>query len=298
MNGVAIQCAAVADSVFDILPSLRLRILNPSALISFVFVAHSAGCVCAFKSAKGAWKETPLVFIGRLQRIETTRHPGKQWSFKDGPVQPYTTQKAWIRVDENFKGTNVGEVFVTADTDGDCAIQFAENAVEQQWLFYAWPNPGSQTVHLGCTRSSRLEYAGDDLLFLRSLPKSDRMNRLSGSVFLIQRPGAQTPDDRYAISGARLTIYGDSKTYEVETDRSGVFELTDLPAGSYRVYLRVPESDSLYMSYIIGESARESSSSEFGEQPKAVSLGTTTAAEIDFILIPTSTAERRKSHKK
>lgn len=149
-----------------------------------------------------------------------------------------------------------------------------------------------------CLRSNPLEYAGDDLLFLRSLPESDRKNRLSGTVFLIQRPGSQISDERYAISGARLTIYGDSKTYEVDTNKSGVFELKNVPPGSYRVHLHVPESDSLYMSYIIGESVRVSSGAGFGEQPKVISLGTTTAAEVDFILIPASTTKHRKSHSK
>lgn len=194
--------------------------------ILWIFVAlasECAGCSCLFRSAKEAWRETPIIFIGRLDRVETTRHPGRKWGFTHSSTPAYDTHKAWIRVDESFKGAKAGDFFTYGEDEGNCSFVFQDKDTQGQWLFYAWPTPGSQMVHLGCSRTSRLPNAAADLLFLRALPNSGRKNRLSGTVSRLQDLDIGMFDRTATVGGIRITVLGESTTREIRTDGNGVF---------------------------------------------------------------------------
>lgn len=142
----------------------------------FLFAAmHCAACVCSgLRSPSEAWTETPVIFIGHIDRLETTVHP-KKWSFQDGTRQSFTAQRAWLRVDEPLRGTTAGTVFAIAD-DGDCTGKFKGD--EGKLLVYGFPTRTADTLSLACTRSSPLSSAADDLLFLRALPASAQKTRI------------------------------------------------------------------------------------------------------------------------
>jgi hypothetical protein len=90
---------------------------------------------------------------------------------------------------------------------------------------------------MGCTRSKLLQDAGDDLLFLRKLPQSARMNRVSGTVSRLRNLGQDQFDNEEHLSGLHLTISNDSDRFELTTDTNGAFELAGVKPGTYRVTL-------------------------------------------------------------
>jgi hypothetical protein len=269
--------------------------LTWAILILCIVAADCRACVCIFKAAKESWEGTPIIFIGRVDRIEITTHAGRKRDFTHDSSPPYDTQRAWLRVDEPLKGTKIGDVFVTAE-DGDCSWRFKDT--KGQWLFYALPHGASNTVSLGCTRSRRLEDAGDDLLFLRSLPDSEKRNRLSGTVSLVRNIGRGMVDEVQKLSGIHLTVSGDAETREAVTDANGVFELTNLKSGTYRVQVVLPSADSIYRSYVIGQSVPLFSNSQMLEQPKPILMDTLTGVEVNFDLVPTDILQQAKSGRK
>ncbi|HKG11769.1 MAG TPA: hypothetical protein VKB12_00460, partial [Pyrinomonadaceae bacterium] len=108
-------------------------------------------------------------------------------------------------------------------------------------LFYATYEPKSKTWEVyGCNRGSNLEGAADDLLYLRALPLSAGRNRVSGTLAHYE----DGPDKSFSlverVAGAKVSIKGKDKTYEVTTNADGVYELYDLPPGEYTIEPELP----------------------------------------------------------
>lgn len=173
------------------------------------------GCSCStLPSAKGAWEESPLVFVGRVEAA-------------DFMTEAFGAQNSRVRVEEAFKGIAAGETVELAQQPGMCSMVFREG---DRLLFYLHPakNEGKWEVYW-CHRTRGLADAADDLMFLRALPGAEGRNRLSGRVM----------DDRAGTKGpmARVTVRLQSgdRVVETATNGDGVFEVYDLVPGTYRV---------------------------------------------------------------
>lgn len=191
--------------------------------------ARAEACSCfGYPSPADAYAGAVAVFVGSVVR-----------------ATPDTAEKAEsvvqtvvARVDEAFKGARVGEEITFRQPSHNCAPKFSAG---QRRLFYASYDAKAKTweVH-GCGRGSDLEGAADDLLFLRALPLSAQRNRVSGML----KHYEDGPNREFTlverVAGAKVRIKGKHKTYEVTTNADGVYELYDLPPGTYTIEPALP----------------------------------------------------------
>jgi hypothetical protein len=85
----------------------------------------------------------------------------------------------------------------------------------------------------GCGRSKSAEYESTDLLYLENLDKVRGKTRIYGRVgFAYGRENAQ---------GRKIRIIGKDKTYEVISDKNGIYEIYDLPTGEYIIEPEIPK---------------------------------------------------------
>lgn len=84
-----------------------------------------------------------------------------------------------------------------------------------------------------CSRSSFVELMAADLHFLNNIKEFQGRTRLSGTVSLWE--GEAEP-----ATGITVRIIGGTGAVELQTDAQGVYELYDLPAGSYEVEVIPP----------------------------------------------------------
>lgn len=160
-------------------------------------------------------------------------------------------------VEEVFKGKlNVRDEIVFAQGGGsDCLWTFDDESVGQQFLFYLtrpeklsyrprWVESGMWLVS-DCSRSTDLEGAGEDLLYLKRIAKLRGKTRISGSI----GGGYDYPD--LEVEGKRIKIIGPNKTYETKTNKDGVFEIYDLPPGKYFVEPETPAGWKMDPSYLM-----------------------------------------------
>jgi hypothetical protein len=232
-------------------------LLAIAALGILLFSADVAvACSCAgTPSVCGAFARAEAVFVGTVSRVENERA-------KDETGREYiVSQVAYVQVDEAFKG--VKEPQLTFRSYGSsCDATYEEG---QRRLFYASYNKKDKAWSIGgCDRSSLLQHAADDLLYLRGLPGSAQKTRIAGEL--------KTRDFK-PLMGVKVKLIGDSKTYEVFTDKNGVYEIYGLPAGKYAIEPDVPLN--LKLSFT-------SSSAEIDRTRRQVELKDKSCAGIDF----------------
>ncbi len=190
-------------------------------------------CVCGgYPTVCESYSAADAVFIGSVQRVEK-RKPRKS----DDGEEYVGGQIAYVQVEKVFKGIKeVEAVFLTESSDCDAVFKEGERR-----LFYAYYDKKSRTWGVrACDRSTLIEGAADDLMYLQGLPASAQKTRLSGVLEHYERDPVKGFTRIDNIIGAKVKITGEQKTYETYTDKNGVYEIYGLPPGQYAVEPEIP----------------------------------------------------------
>ncbi len=204
------------------------------AIVALVIIGTTQNveaCSCAgWPSPGGAYQGAQAVFIGSVRSVDNTKakdEDNREW---------IVGQTATVQVEKVFKG-NVKPEVIFKSYGSSCDAEYVEG---QRWLFYTHFNPKEKAWEVGgCGRSTLVEHAADDLLFLQKLPKSAETTRISGHVYSYMESAEIGRNSGWDPLGIKITIKGE-KTVEAYTDRNGVFEVYDLPPGDYEVTIAVP----------------------------------------------------------
>lgn len=194
-------------------------VLLAAVLATLLFCSQSAyACSCAsITSPCGSFATAEAVLVGSVTRVESERVKDERG------VEFITGQVAYVQVDEAFKGPNASElIFRSYGTS--CDPEYQEG---QRWLFYAnYDKKEKAWSIVTCGRSTQLQWAADDLLYLRGLPASAQKTRIAGKL---------SSQNRSPLSGVKVKIIGERETQEVFTDKNGVYEIYDVPPGKYTI---------------------------------------------------------------
>jgi hypothetical protein len=186
-------------------------------------------CSCAGKQtvlAEYEWAN--VVVVARVLSVE-----------KLGEGDEYRSVRSTRMIVETvFKGNlKVGDEMTFAQGGGaDCIWTFEEKDIGTQYLFYLHAREKEQTYWLAgtCGRSRQVAYAADDLLYLENLEKVRGKTRLSGTFSFSQASATEDSEPVYRrLDGRKIRIIGEKKTYEAVTNADGVYEIYNLPAGTY-----------------------------------------------------------------
>jgi hypothetical protein len=229
------------------------------AILSLFAASHALGCACAgFPTPKEEWQRSSLVFVGRVEGVSP------EFDVKNN----YRPQRATVRVEESFKGVQKGQLIQINQTGSSCELKYSKG-----WgrLLYLSTQKDGLWLSPGCDRSTDPESATDDLQFLRALPASAGRTRISGAVNLSgdpSRPASGVTVPLASSGGPPTTLV---------TDAKGVFEVYDLPRGSYTVSVRVPQGLKANFGFVSGP---RRFSSEF---PLMVALGDSHATAVFYL---------------
>jgi hypothetical protein len=197
--------------------------LAVAVFVTIVFCPRLAvACSCfGTTSPCGAYLMAEAVFVGTVTSV-------KQQPMKlEG--EDINGQVAIVQVDEAFKGVKASElIFHSYETS--CDIVYKEG---QRRLFYASYDKKQKSWYVGgCGRTRNLEYAANDLLYLRALPGATEKTRIAGAL---RNEGDENP-----LMGVKVKLIGERESYEVFTDKNGVYEMYGLPPGKYVITPETP----------------------------------------------------------
>jgi len=229
------------------------------AILALAAASHIVGCVCVgFLTPKEEWQRSTLVFVGRVEKV----------SPEFDEMHRFQPRRAIVRVEEAFKGVQKEQFIEVGQMGGDCELKYSAG-----WrrLLYLSQQKGGLWLSPGCDRSTDPDSASDDLRFLRALPASADRTRISGEVMLSGQPSR--PLSNVTVILARS---GSAPTSAV-TDPKGVFEVYDLPSGSYTVSVHIPRGMEPKFGFVSGPR-------KFSYQfPLTVDLGDSHAAAVFYL---------------
>lgn len=245
--------------------SLSLLLLACALLLFAASPAHA--CSCAGEpTVLDSYEGSDVVVIARIVSVEkVVEKPGDK---SEADYQVDGVISTTMVVDKVYKGNlKVGEKMIFGQGGGaDCIWTFKEEWVGHQFLFYLnahTERPGVEAKEpevwfaVTCGRSNGLGGATDDLLYLDNLKKVRDKTRISGTLHYDYSD--------VSVEGRKIKIIGANKTYEVKTDKNGVYEIYDLPAGKYFIEPEAPfgwKVDKFWLryspSYVEGEIKEES----------------------------------------
>ncbi|HEV2799739.1 MAG TPA: carboxypeptidase regulatory-like domain-containing protein [Pyrinomonadaceae bacterium] len=221
--------------------------------------AHACSCGPS-PTVLESYEAASNIVILRAISVEKTEKAAPDGQIADDEHYVDGVKSTKMLVEKVYKGTlKAGDEITFGQGGGaDCVWTFNEKSIGRQFLFYLHSKEKNPKLWygFGCGRSRGLEHATDDLLYLNKLDKVSGKTRISGTV-------VNYGDGDWSIEGRRIRIIGAKKTYEVKTDKHGVYEIYDLPAGKYLIEPEVPTGWQLNQYYL-----RDSSSFLPDEQTK------------------------------
>jgi protocatechuate 3,4-dioxygenase beta subunit len=160
-----------------------------------------------------AYWQSPLVFLGTVtEEIPTA----------DAQIVRYR-----MTVDHAYKGVTENEVMLR--DDGMCdgpAFQVGE-----QYLMYTRPYDDVDLYARGCTRSSHVKFAQEDLKYLKGLESASP----TAAVFGLVAAWPEGPGDKTPLAGAIVQLEGGDRTLTATADESGRYSFDGLKPGKYSV---------------------------------------------------------------
>jgi hypothetical protein len=108
------------------------------------------------------------------------------------------------------------------------------------YLFYAnFDRATKEWAVKPCGRTQMVTYAQDDLHYLDGLPAYANKTRIAGGVVSYE-PSEENPQTTRRLPGIKIRIIGNEREYGAVTDANGVYEVYDLPIGTYLLQPDIP----------------------------------------------------------
>lgn len=262
-------------------PSLLLLAL----LMTLCLSEAAQGCSCGgWPTYCQAYASAEAVFVGTITSAEWVNPRKDETNTVVGEGQ-----LARVHVEQVFKNMKQTEVLFRSDNTS-CDAEFKEG---QRWLFYAYFDRKAKAWRVRpCDRSTRVEGAADDLLYLQGLPASAQKTRLSVKLSHYEDEPEEGFNSVEKLSGVRVKLSGAGKSYEVYTNAEGVAVAEGLPPGSYAVEPDVPRGLKLRFPIYFGgvevvpdkrpDRPSDAQSHRSGGEPRLV-LGEKDCASVSFV---------------
>jgi hypothetical protein len=199
------------------------------ALCLYPQVARGCGCIGDKNAVLDDYERADVVVIARLVSTEKFGAPNPMYLDN---IRAFT-----MVVEKIFKGSvKVQDRLRFEQGNGiDCLWTLFDESIGSEFLLYL--NQPQEVDSLwavwGCGRSKALSVAADDLLYLNNIHKAHGRTRISGTY-----GDAEDSDIKY--EGKKIRVIGRNKTYVATTDKNGVYELYDVPPGTYLLEPEVP----------------------------------------------------------
>lgn len=198
-------------------------------LLCLIDIAEACSCRREPNPPCRAFWDTQAIFDGVVVKV-TPINPGG-----------FSQRSVRFSVENAYRGVKGKEVtVVTGDGGSDCGYTFTEG---KRYLVYAYGSSEQLETNY-CTRTRPIEYADEDLQYIKGLPNAPEGATIYGTV---KRYAFGFGDDEdwgrtSPVEGIKISIKGKGSNLTAVTDKEGKFFLTGLAPGSYTIEALLPDT--------------------------------------------------------
>lgn len=243
------------------------------------------GCTCGSTSISEMYENADVVVVATALSYKPAT-VFEDWIRVDGEKETLVQdklegQEVRLLIARQFKGTNLQKTLKLSQPGSTCDWEFRDGDLNKPLLLYLRFNKKYKTYKIiSCGRSGTAKSSADELSWLNGLPGSLNRTRLSGVV--------RFNDDQNlfpGVGGVKITISGNGKTYSLISDKNGMYEIWDAPAGKYKITAEMPVDKKIdwitsvpdgFVDYELDENPNPESS--------IVALAPKSTAGVDFML--------------
>jgi hypothetical protein len=238
-------------------------------LVFFVTIAFNKANACFCMGGGGpacqqAWdKSVDAVFLGRVEKIEPSRN-GK-WGLPPGAASMTMmgrVNEVSISVEESYRGVSTKTIQVYTESSGaGCGYGFKQG---ERYVVFASKAPDEKLIVSLCSATRPVQYAAEDLAYLRSIPSLPLTATIKGTAWKYThdpnfkpklqpslmdhyRPAEQDYMAMSPESGMTVIIKSqEGAEHSVTVDAKGNWQIADLSPGIYEVHPHIDESTYIY----------------------------------------------------
>ncbi|MDT7604437.1 MAG: hypothetical protein QOF61_2434, partial [Acidobacteriota bacterium] len=214
----------------------KLTLPSVALFCLFITAGRVEACSCVpERPTCEAFGSATAIFVGKVVGAKEQR----EIKDENGVKRIFDVGEIYFQQEESFLGVKTPRVTIHSGTGGgDCGYWFERG---KRYLVYAYgDSPKSLGTNI-CSRTRPLDAAGEDLTFLRGLPRQGGGVRIYGQVVeALQDPSMKNWRTPHPLAGVVIKAEG-HRNYEAATDAEGKYELTGLEPGKYKVRALLPD---------------------------------------------------------
>jgi hypothetical protein len=246
------------------------NILLKTVLLALTFALcaeNSSACTYGppYRTVCGTYAQADSVVVGRIRSVRGT-----------GPRQSVV-----VEVKRTFKGRGQ-ERLVLEQPQSSCDWDFKGEVGETLLLYLVRDAETKKFRAIAEGVGGKVRRRRADLYWLNGLPRSLRRTRLYGTVELYRPDPFEFVD---YVAGTKVRVFNKQVSFEVATDKNGVYEIWDIPAGKYRIEPLIPPGLKLRLTLERGLVDFDSlKKPDTGAGAVLVEIGPRGCGGIDFVL--------------
>jgi hypothetical protein len=187
------------------------------ALIFSLSVGTSLACMYGppYRTVCETYAQADSVIIGKVESV----------------AGDSLNQTVVIKVAKTFKGQSRNEI-VLSQPQSTCDWDFSGEVGEALLLYLVRDKKTKKYSAIAEGMGGRVERENENLHWLNNLPMALNRTRLSGTVTLYRDEPFEFVN--YVV-GTKVRVFNGENSFEVLTDKNGVYEIWDIPLGKYQV---------------------------------------------------------------
>ena len=192
------------------------------ALIFVFSVQASLACMYGppYRTVCETYAQADTVIIGKIESVKGDN----------------SNQTVVINVEKTFKGQNQKQI-VLSQPQSTCDWDFSDEEGETLLLYLVRNRKTKKYSAIAEGMGGRVEKQSENLYWLNKLPMSRNRTRLSGTIELYKKEPFEFVD--YVV-GTKVKVFNRKNSFEVSTDKNGVYEIWDIPIGKYQIEPVIP----------------------------------------------------------
>ncbi len=204
---------------------MKKNTLLKISFLAFIFafsIENSLACMYGppYRTVCETYAQADSVIIGKVESVKGNS----------------SNQTVVVKVEKTFKGQN-RKIIVLSQPQSTCDWDFSGNVGETLLLYLVCDKKTRKYSAIAEGMGGRVERENENLYWLNNLPMSLNRARLSGTVTLYRDEPFGFLD--YVV-GTKIRIFNSENSFDVFTDRNGIYEIWDIPVGKYQIEPVIP----------------------------------------------------------